>query len=60
MAKTSYPLANQDLYITTQPNVTYNGNEIPQTIMTTAGVYVQSRPNIKICSSVTQPKSKKS
>ncbi len=48
MRKKSYPLENESFGIVTQVNQTYNGKEIPQTITTTAGVYVQSGQSIKI------------
>lgn len=60
MSKKYYPIVNDTLSIVTQVNQTYNGKEIPQTIMTTAALFVQSGPNIKICNSMEQPKSKKS
>ena len=60
MAKITYTIVNQMLSIVTQVNQTYNGKEIPQTITTTAGVFVQIGKNIKISNSKRQTKSKKS
>lgn len=60
MSKKYFTLENETLGLVTQVNQTYNGKEIPQTIMTTAGLFVQSGPNIKICNSMELPKSKKS
>ena len=59
MPKNSYPLENESFSIVTQVNQTYNGKEIPHTITTTAGVYVQSGQSIKISNSKGQTKSKK-
>jgi len=60
MSKKSYPIVNQTLGLLTQVNSTYNGKVIPQTITTTAGVFVQIGKNIKISNSKRQTKSKKS
>ena len=51
MAKTSYPLANQELNILTPLNATYGNKEIPITLTTTEGVFVQSGRSIKIFNS---------
>ena len=58
MRKKYYPLTKQEPFILTPTNETYNGKEIPLVITTTAGVFVQSGPSIKICNSKAQPKSK--
>lgn len=59
MRKKNYKLQNETLDILTQPNETYTGKDIPQTITTTAGIYVQSGQTIKIYKPKANPKSKK-
>jgi hypothetical protein len=57
MRKKNYIIEEETLGILTQPNETDNGKEIPQTIITTAGVFVQSEQSLKICNSKELPKS---
>ncbi len=59
MGKNSYPIANQTPSILTQVNPTYNGKEIPQTIITTRGILVQSAQRISTSNSKGQTKSRK-
>jgi hypothetical protein len=57
MHKKKYQKISTDLNILTQVNPTYNSNEIPTVITTTAGIFMQSGNSSKISDS--KPKSKK-
>jgi hypothetical protein len=47
MPKKTYKIQDETLSILSQPNQTYNGKDIPQTI-TTAGVFIQSEGSLEI------------
>jgi hypothetical protein len=51
MTKKSYPIETETLILVTPPNETYNGKEIPHTLLTTAGEFDHSGQLLKIANS---------